>query len=397
MNILIISDSFPPMKTASAGMINILADELKKKNKIFIFTSSPKRNKKLYINNFLFSWRNGSYLQKLIFEFFNTLILTVLLFRNFRKIKSIDLIIWYCPSAFLWVPVLFAKIIFKSKVLMILRDIFPDWLYHVNILKSKILFSFFRFIVYPQYLVPDLIGCQTSGDKKYLEENKIKSKITVLKNWPSIKNINKEYTNDRIKKIINNIHYFKNKNEVKVFTYLGSSTIAQDLEKNILFLQGLSKTNKKKILFNLFVKDVSNINKIINENNLNNIFYVWHQIDQQYIYCILKNSDFGIVSLNEKHKTNNIPGKFVTYTQFSLPIVCFSNSDQDLTKLIMKYKNGYIISGRKTINEKLKLFEDLINLKEKNMEELKKNSYRLFNENFHIKNVINQIEDFNRN
>ena len=97
------------------------------------------------------------------------------------------------------------------------------------------------------------------------------------------------------------------------------------------------------------------------------------------------------VSLSTFAKTNNIPGKFVSYTQFGLPIVCFANINSSLSKLIMSYECGIIIDLTKSSKKNIKHFSKFMNDFKKNREIYSKNSKKLFIENFDTKSIVHKI------
>ena len=84
--------------------------------------------------------------------------------------------------------------------------------------------------------------------------------------------------------------------------------------------------------------------------------------------------DCGIVSLNRFAKTNNIPGKFVSYAQFGLPIICFANINSSLSKLILNYDCGIVIDLSQNKNFNKEKFLNFILNFEKNKTTLSKNS-----------------------
>ena len=148
MNFLIINDSYPPLKSAASGMIYNLTNELKKKHKIYVFTASTdntENNKYIFINTHFKKWRYQNHFKRVLFEIINAIILSYMIITNKKKIDKVDLIIWYSPSSFLWIPVFFSKLIFKCNVYLILRDIFPDWLHHVGLIRSELLYKFLKY------------------------------------------------------------------------------------------------------------------------------------------------------------------------------------------------------------------------------------------------------------
>ena len=104
---------------------------------------------------------------------------------------------------------------------------------------------------------------------------------------------------------------------------------------------------------------------------------------------VLKNSNFGIVTLNRYNITENIPGKFVTYAQNSLPVLCFANKNSSLSKIIRKYNCGEvidIIENRKENLDKIKFF-----FKNLNNDNLYKKNMKTFEQKFSTKQVADQI------
>jgi hypothetical protein len=49
----------------------------------------------------------------------------------------------------------------------------------------------------------------------------------------------------------------------------------------------------------------------------------------------------GLISLDYRHTTHNIPGKFLSYLQSGLPVIASINSGNDLVDLINSSNIGY--------------------------------------------------------
>ena len=63
----------------------------------------------------------------------------------------------------------------------------------------------------------------------------------------------------------------------------------------------------------------------------------------------------GIVALDPRHKTHNIPGKFLSYLQAGLPVLASINPGNDLAELI---KNEEV--GRVCIDNSVETLEQLV-------------------------------------
>ena len=149
--VCIISDCFIPTKNSASGMLFNLSKSFLNDGAFVTCIYSgknPETNKQIFqkyniegLNfittdclNFL---RDKNIFYRFLFEIGISLILLIKLIRYYKYLKCTDLIIWYGPSSFLWLPTLILKKISKAPVYYILRDIFPDWLKSIGLIKNK--------------------------------------------------------------------------------------------------------------------------------------------------------------------------------------------------------------------------------------------------------------------
>ena len=285
---------------------------------------------------------------------------------------------------------IFLKIKNNSKVYYIQRDIFPDWLYGLGIIKNKLLKMILNILTYPQYMVPDIIGVEIEFNKKYLMKKKVKNnslKIEVLDNWPSLTNINTIHKNKFSRASKSFLNYLNKQKKIHHGIYLGNTSQAHDYRRNINFLYEYNKdvSIQKKLFIHVFGK-INESQGIQDEKFERN----WGLIPESEIEIVLKNSNFGVVTLNRYNIAENIPGKFVTYAQNSLPILCFANKNSSLSKIIKKYKCGEvidIIENRQKNLDKINFF--FKNLNNNNL--YKQNMKKLFEQKFSTKLAADQI------
>jgi hypothetical protein len=334
------------------------------------------------------SLRKGSNFKRFLYEIFLsiTLFFKVLLFVNK---KNIDLVIWYGPSSLLWPVVLLLKLLSKSKVYYILRDIFPDWLVDLGVVKSKFLIKFLKILSSPQYSVPDIIGVETEKNQKYiLSKNLTTKRVEVLNNWPSLSN------NSRTHKHLPNFQDYLKKNDLNIQAlYIGNTSIAHDLKTVKKWLCDNCKDLDLCFDINFFTSDYpyNSKNKIkskITEKQ-------WGQVNDYFLPYIIKNMNFGIVTLNTKLITQNIPGKFVSYIQFGVPVLCFVNKASSLAEMVNKYECGLIIDlndnlvdNKIKINNFLRVILLKNNIYSKNAKQLFAN---MFDTKLVLENIINNI------
>ena len=411
--VCIISDSFIPKKISAAGMIYNLSVGLVSRNieVVCLFGSSKTDLMAIKSNqvpnydltnitfigsSFMNSLRNGSYFFRFSFEIILALSLSFKILKNKNILQDIDLIICYCPSAFLWMPSLVLKLITKSPVYLILRDIFPDWLINVGIIKNKFLFSFLTLISYPQFLVPNIIGCESKSDTDFIKNKNKKKIVETLYNWPSL---NEKLINLRELNNLDFMKYYKtNKNDNDTLgVYTGNDSLSHDLTSGLSFLKNYFKAHNKssKLIVNIFSSQTTYANSLQNQSKCF-LEKNWDMLPEYYLPKIYTLFDFGIVSLNIKHKTNNLPGKFISYIQFGLPVLCFVNNKSDLSIMVNNYDCGCIIDLSESNTKNYKVLSNFLMHLDKNKQKYKKNSLKLFQDFFSLDNALKKIMDFNK-
>ena len=76
---------------------------------------------------------------------------------------------------------------------------------------------------------------------------------------------------------------------------------------------------------------------------------VFHdEIDPNAIPKLLKTCFIGLIALDPKHKSHNIPGKFLSYIQAGLPVLARINANNDLEHLIKREVLGEVYTGNDT-------------------------------------------------
>ena len=400
-NICIISDSYIPQKLSAAGMIYNLSKEFSERSIDVTCVCSgdidAKTKKQYSCDNITFittnifrTLRNKSLVFRFIFEIATSIVLALKCFLYFKNKKQIELIVWYGPSVFLWFVVWTLNFSKKIPVYYILRDIFPDWLITLRVVKNPIIIWLLRLLSNPQYNVSDIIGVETFENVLYLKKKLINNnRIELLFNWPNIVLTSKNKLDTVVKNNFSKLVKSNNQKNIKNFIYLGNSSIAHDYESMIVFLNSNIIDNNSEFNVHIYGKN-NKLNKLHN-TNFKQTF--WGLVPEYNIPFILSKVDCGIVSLNRNSITHNIPGKFISYIQFGLPIICFSSIESSLAKIILEYKCGVVIDLNQNFENNIKILSHFLNKLDENKMKFSKNSLKLFNEKFDIKFVVDQIID----
>lgn len=256
---------------------------------------------------------------------------------SMKKLAFYNNIIWYSPTIF-WGPIVFILSLFrKSRKYLILRDIFPQWAIDLGIIKKvsiqRIVLNLFEKF---QYRVADTIAIQTDGNRSYFDNlNYAKDKIAILKTWYDIS----EEVSELPVEIREQIPLNK-----MLLTYIGNLGVAQDqvlLMKLVKEMQALS--NFHFLLIGQKKTDRENIYNAKNKYQLENLTII-DSIDQKYVNSICLMSYIGIFSLDKRHTTHNIPGKFLQYLSCGLPVfgIC---GHGDIVDIISKNNFGRTYVG----------------------------------------------------
>jgi glycosyltransferase involved in cell wall biosynthesis len=97
----------------------------------------------------------------------------------------------------------------------------------------------------------------------------------------------------------------------------------------------------------------------------------------------------GLVALDSRHKTHNIPGKFLTYMQSGLPVLANVNAGNDLASLIRNEKVGQVCESNQ-IDELQNLAKTLLQQIDSD-HDLSERCVALFEREFSVEKVVGQL------
>jgi len=293
--------------------------------------------------------RHETYFRRTIAEFLLPLIMFIRLRQSpFRNIPF-DLVVWYSPTIFFGPLIWFMKKTSGCRTYLILRDIFPEWAVDLGLIRRGLVFWIFKAVANFQYIVADTIGVQTASNLIYLAGwlKTPSRRIEVLQNWQTpAQDIGSTILISRT-----------SLTGRKIFVYIGNMGVAQDMD---IFIDLASQLNNREDIGFLFVGRGSEVNSLrsraIDLSLSNTLFF--DEVDSSEMPGLLAQCHIGIVALDPRHKTHNIPGKFLTYLLAGLPVLARINADTDLMKLIEEKGVGRVFVGDsiikfKTIAEEL--------------------------------------------
>lgn len=240
-------------------------------------------------------------------------------------------VVWYSPTIFLGPIVNALKRESGCRGYLIIRDIFPEWAADMGLMGKGLPYRFFKAIANYQYSVADVIGVQTPGNLAYFDDWLVKfgGELEVLHNWLA------PTTDTGCSISIANTKLAGR----TIFVYAGNMGVAQGMGVLLELAEYLK--DRTDIGF-LFVGRGSDIQRLVanaESRGLDNVVF-FDQIDPDEIPGLYAQCHIGLVALDPRHKTHNIPGKFLSYMLSGLPVLASINPGNDLVDLILQEKVG---------------------------------------------------------
>lgn len=348
MKLIVIADAFPPMRTSAAVHMHELTLELiKQGHEVTVIIPGGSSNAPLRIENidgFKLIWvktpktKDVGYIRRVIAEFLSPYIVYFRLKSNSIIDEDCDGIIWYSPTIFFGPLISRLKIKYDCPAYLVLRDMFPDWLVDVGLIKKRLPYYFFKLIEFNQYRLANIIGIQAPANFRYFNDGifkRFKAKVELLWTWVTPSN-----TSIRCPIDLNKTHLAGR----KIIVYAGNMGVAQDFD---LIMELVSLYKSRSEVGFIFVgrgSEVERLKRMAALNSLGNILF-YDEIDSNEIPALYAQCKIGLVALDPRHKSNNVPGKFLSYMESGLPVLARLNFGNDLIKVISENRVGVSYVG----------------------------------------------------
>lgn len=390
MRIALIADAYPPRRTSGAVQVKDLAQELVSQgHEVTVLVPSLTRGVPWEIATVdgvqvlrvaALTTKDVGYVRRTIAE-------AVLPFKMLRGLRNSPLsnvqwqaAIWYSPSIFLGILVGALKRSTRCRSYLILRDIFPEWAVDMGLLRKGLAYRFFKGIEWIQYAVADVIGVQSASNLGYLAQwaKRPGRRLEVLHNWlaaaPNIGcSISVETTPLAGRTI---------------FVYAGNMGVAQGMDILLDLAARLGDRHDVGFLFVGRGSEASRLRAQAESRELDNVMF-YDEIEPSEMPGLLAQCHIGIVALDPRHRTHNVPGKFLAYMQAGLPVLARINAGNDLAALIGKEHVGYAYVGESP-DSLQSLAEQLCDSRTLR-EEMSSNALRLAQSEFSVTAAVKQI------
>lgn len=343
MRIALIADTFPPLRTSGAVQLRDLSWEFARQGHqltVLLPASDLDRDWELQNADGVEVLRlraprtkDIGYVRRTLGE----LLMPFAMLRNLRKSplarQKWDGVVWYAPSIFHGPLARALKRASGCKGYLIIRDIFPEWAVDMGLMGRGLPYRFFDAVARYQYSVADVIGVQTPGNLAYFEKWRQQPGRTleVLQNWlgepakkPCAIRVDATLLAGR-----------------KVFVYAGNMGVAQGMDRVLDLAERLLHRPDVGFLFVGRGSDAARLKTTAQARGLSNVVF-FDEIDPDEIPDLYAQCSVGIVALDPRHQSHNIPGKFLTYIQSGLPVLANVNAGNDLAALIRREQVGQV-------------------------------------------------------
>ena len=347
MNLLLVTDAYPPMRTSGAVHLFDLGQAfLRQSHQVCVVIPNDQQTQSVCFYEAegcevisVKAWvsKDQTYLLRVLAEFCNPLMMWWRLQRSPQFLaRHIDGVIWYSPTIF-WGPLIKRfKRQFNCPAYLILRDLFPDWAVDLGLLKENWIYRFLKYVERYQYQQANCIGLQSPQNLRYFTQKQapLQCRLEVLWNWAAPSN----------PPIPGTPHINLAQSRLAgrfIFVYAGNMGIAQKMDAVIALANSLRSREDMGFVLVGRGSEVGRLKTKVKEMGLSNLLF-FDEIEPKEIPYLYRQCHAGIVALDVRHRTHNIPGKLVSYLHAGLPIYAIVNKGNDLVGLIENHHLGVV-------------------------------------------------------
>lgn len=344
MRIALIADTFPPLRTSGAVQLRDLSREfVRQGHALTVLLPTADLGTPWSLEDFdgvqvlrlrAPKTKDINYVSRTVNEF----LMPFAMLRNLRKSplakERWDGVVWYAPSIFHGPLVNALKKASGCKGYLIVRDIFPEWAADMGLMGRGLPYKFFKAVANYQYSVADAIGIQTHGNQAYFADRP-NSRIEVLQNWladaPNV-GCSVDVAGGKLA-------------GRTILVYAGNMGVAQGMGVLLDLAERLRSRTDIGFLFVGRGSDAQRLRVEADKRDLDNVAF-HDEIDPTEIPGLYAQCHIGIVALDPRHKTHNIPGKFLSYMQAGLPVLASINPGNDLEGMISREGVGRVCTDQ---------------------------------------------------
>lgn len=343
MRIALIADTFPPLRTSGAVQLRDLSREFARQgHELTVMLPSAAIDQPWQIEDMegvrvlrlrAPNAKDIGYVRRTISECLMPFSMQLNLSRSPLAKERWDGVVWYAPSIFHGPLVSALKKRSGCKGYLIIRDIFPEWAVDMGLMGRGLPYRFFDAVARYQYSVADVIGVQAPGNLVYFRAwgGESGRQVQVLQNWLATAPASGCSISIAETPLMGR----------KIFVYAGNMGVAQDMGILIDLAERLRIRSDVGFLFVGRGSDAARLVADAAKRGLDNVHFR-DEIHPDEIPGLYAQCHVGLVTLDPRHKSHNIPGKFLSYMQSGLPVLASINAGNDLAEVIRKERVGWV-------------------------------------------------------
>lgn len=335
MRIALIADAFPPLRSSGAVQLRDLAREFARQgHEVTVLVPAPSQRRGWTVEE-----RDGldivrlkaprtkgtNHLRRLIGEF----LMPFAMLRNYRASplagRRFDGIVWYSPTIFLGPIVKALKRESRCPTYLIIRDIFPEWAADMGLMGRGGVYRLLKAVADFQYSLADTIGVQTPGNLAFFErwQRRAGTRLEVLHNWLT------ELSDSGCSIDLATTSFAGR----RIFVYAGNMGLAQGTGRLLDLAEQLQGNDTIGFVFVGRGDDTARLREDARRRRLMNVLF-YDEIDPDEMTGLYRQCSLGLVALDPRHTTHNIPGKFISYMHAGLPVLASVNPGNDMATLV---------------------------------------------------------------
>lgn len=343
MRIVLAGDVFPPLRSSGAVLLRDLSLELVRQgHALTVLVPAPELDQPWLLESM-----GGVEVLRLkaprakdvglVRRALAELWMPVAMWRNLRRSplrsRGWDGVVWYSPTIFLGPLAWALKRRSRCRSYLVLRDIFPEWAVDMGLMGRGLPYRFFKLVERLQYAVADVIGVQAQSALAYFETwaRGPGRRVEVLQNWLAdapVQHCNISVSGGPLA-------------GRKIFVYAGNMGLAQGMDLLLDLAAAMRERSDVGFLFVGRGSEAARLHDAAVQRGLDNVQF-HDEIEPAEIPALYAQCHVGLVALDPRHRTHNIPGKFLSYMWAGLPVLASINRGNDLAAMIRQFGVGRV-------------------------------------------------------
>ncbi len=341
MRLAIIADAYPPLRSSGAVQLRDLSVELAQQgHRVTMLVASDgipgqwmvEESDGVRVIRFRVpKTKDTGLLRRAVGEALMPLIMLKRLRSSPIAREKWDGVVWYSPTIFLGLVAQALRSKSGCRSYLIIRDIFPEWAVDMGLMGRGFPYFFFRAVANYQYSVADALGVQSPGNCTYFSHwaRKPGRRLEVLHNWLApIRPVDCSIT------LASTPIAGR-----KVFVYAGNIGIAQGMGVLVELAERLRARRDIGFVFVGRGSALDQVKEDVRRRRLENVV-IFDEIAPGEIPGLYAQCSVGLLALDPRHRSHNIPGKFLSYMQCGLPVIATVNPGNDIVELIRTERVG---------------------------------------------------------